>query len=137
VNNGDIRWELAASDRANDLLVTNKGEVVVGVLFGPSQAAWNNFSGTVVSTHRIEGEADSAARRAHRELGVGDVRVRRRSADDLAAAIGSALKAGMMRTLDGVALWAAIHGWERQGMVRTSVTLTCVRLLPLWYAHVF
>jgi hypothetical protein len=45
----------------------------------------------VVSTHRIEGEADSAARRAHRELGVGDVRVRRRSADDLAAAIGSAL----------------------------------------------
>jgi len=36
-------------------------------------------------------EADSAARRAHCELGVGDVRVRRRSADDLAAAIGSAL----------------------------------------------
>jgi hypothetical protein len=45
----------------------------------------------VVSTHRIEGEADSAARRAHCELGVSDVRVRRRSADDLAAAIGSAL----------------------------------------------
>jgi len=91
----------------------------------------------VVSTHRIEGEADSAARRAHCELGVSDVRVRRRSADDLAAAIGSALQAGMVRTLDGVALWAAIHGRERQGMVRTSVTLTCMRLLPLWYAHVF
>ena len=91
MDDGDIRWEFAASDRANELLVTNEGEVVVGVLFGPSQAARNNFGGTVVSTHRIEGEADSAARRAHRELGVGDVRVRRRSADDLAAAIGSAL----------------------------------------------
>jgi hypothetical protein len=45
----------------------------------------------VVATHCIEGEADSAAQRAHCELGVGDVRVRRRSADDLAAAIGSAL----------------------------------------------
>ena len=111
--------------------------MVVRILFGPTQSAWDDFGGSVVTTHRIEGEADSAARRAHCELGVGDVRVRRRSADDLAAAIGSALEAGMMCTLDGVALWAAIHGWERQGMVRTSVTLTCVRLLPLRYAHVF
>ncbi len=91
VNNGNIRREIATGDGANDLLVTDKGEVVVGILFGPSQAARNNFGGTVVATHRIEGEADSAARRAHCELGVGDVRVRRRSADDLAAAIGSAL----------------------------------------------
>ena len=110
--------------------------MVVGILFGPAQTAWNNFGGTVVATHCIEGEADSAAGRAHCELGVGDVRVRRRSADDLAAAIGSALEAGMVRTLHGVALWAAIHGRKRQGMVRTSVTLTCMRLLPLWYAHV-
>ena len=137
MNDGDIRREIAASDRSNDLLITDKGEVVVRILFGPTQAAWDDFGGSVVTTHRIEGEADSAARRAHCELGVGDVRVRRRSADDLAAAIGSALEAGMVRTLDGVALWAAIHGWERQGMVRTSVTLTCVRLLPLRYAHVF
>ena len=91
MNNGNIRREIATGDGANDLLVTDKGEVVVGILFGPSQATWDNFGGTVVATHRIEGEADSAARRAHCELGVGDVRVRRRSADDLAAAIGSAL----------------------------------------------
>ena len=91
VNDGDIGWEFATSDRTNDLLITDEGEVVVGVLFRPAQAARNNFGGTVVTTHRIEGEADSAARRAHCELGVGDVRVRRRSADDLAAAIGSAL----------------------------------------------
>ena len=111
--------------------------MVSGILSRPAQAAWDNFGGTVVTTHCIEGEADRAARRAHCVLGVGDVRVRRRSADDLAAAIGSALEAGMVCTLHGVALWAAIHGWKRQGMVRTSVTLTCVRLLPFWYAHVF
>jgi len=91
VNNGDIGWEIATGDGANDLLITDEGQVVGGILLGPSQAAWDNFGGTVVATHRIEGEADSAARRAHCELGVGDVRVRRRSADDLAAAIGSAL----------------------------------------------
>ena len=91
VNDGDIRWEFATSDRTNDLLVTNEGQMVGGILLGPAQAAWNNFGGTVVATHCIEGEADSAAQRAHCELGVGDVRVRRRSADDLAAAIGSAL----------------------------------------------
>ena len=91
VDDGDIRWKFATSDRANDLLITDEGEVVGGILFGPAQAAWDNFGGTVVTTHRIEGEADSAARRAHCELGVGDVRVRRRSTDDLAAAIGSAL----------------------------------------------
>ena len=137
MNDGDIRREVAASDRSNDLLITDKGEVVAWILLGPTQSTRDDFGGSVIATHRIEGEADSAARRAHCELGVGDVRVRRRSADDLAAAIGSALKAGMVRTLDGVALWAAIHGWERQGMVRTSITLTCVRLLPLRYAHVF
>lgn len=91
VNNGNIRWEFATSYRANDLLITDEGEVVGGILFGPAQATWDNFGRTVVTTHRIEGEADSAARRAHCELGVGDVRVRRRSTDDLAAAIGSAL----------------------------------------------
>jgi hypothetical protein len=91
MNNGDVRWKFAASNRTNDLLVTDERQMVVGILLGPSQATWDNFGGTVVSTHRIEGEADSAARRAHCELGVSDVRVRRRSADDLAAAIGSAL----------------------------------------------
>lgn len=106
----DIRRELAASDRSNDLFITNKGEMVARILLGPTQATRDNFGGSVVTTHRIEGEADSSVRRAHCELGVGDVRVRRRSADDLAAAIGSALETGMVRTLDGVALRAAIHG---------------------------
>lgn len=133
----DIRRELAASDRSNDLFITNEGEMIARILFGPTKATRDDFGGSVVTTHRIEGEADSAVRRAHCALGVGDVRVRRRSADDLAAAIGSALKAGMVRTLDGVALRAAIHGRELQGMVRTSVTLTCMRLLPLRYAHDF
>lgn len=109
MNDGDIAGKFAAGNRANDLLITDKGEVVIGILSRPAQAAWDNFGGTVVTTHCIEGEADRAARRAHCVLGVGDVRVRRRSADDLAAAIGSALRAGMVGALDRVALWATIH----------------------------
>jgi hypothetical protein len=83
--------------------------MVVGVLERPTKSAGNYFRCAVITTHRIECEADRAVRHAHRALRVGDVRVRRRSADDLTAAIGSALRAGMVGALNRVALRATIH----------------------------
>jgi hypothetical protein len=60
VHDPRIHRECAACKLEQERLITNEDQLVMRMFTCPSDAAWNNFCGTVVAAHCIECKADAA-----------------------------------------------------------------------------
>jgi arginine/ornithine N-succinyltransferase beta subunit len=60
VHDARIRRECAASKLEEERLIANKDQLVMRVLFRPTDATWDYLCGTVVAAHCIECKADAA-----------------------------------------------------------------------------